>query len=337
LGYDKDNIIWFYREGKLSEEEHLETFLAELSNMPGIVSASSIGHDLTGHNWGVYGFDWEGKDPNDNTTFENVAVNYDMMETLGFETVAGRTYSRNFSSEGAKIIFNEAAIEHMKLEDHIGKTFTFWGDNKQIIGVVKDFHFESLHEAVKPLFFRLNPHQTLSVVAKVTSGTEQKTIEQLEKFYKAYNPGFSLDYRFLDQQFQSLYIAEQRVATLSEYFAVLAIIISCLGLFGLAAFTAERRLKEIGIRKILGSSDFGIVRLLSADFTKMVLMAILIALPISYFITKNWLDDFAYRIELEWWFFVGAGFIALLIAWFTVGLQTVKAASVHPTQCLKDE
>jgi predicted lysophospholipase L1 biosynthesis ABC-type transport system permease subunit len=266
-----------------------------------------------------------------------VTANYELIETLAIEMAEGRPFSKAFSADSSGVIFNETAIATMGLQDPIGKVVNIWGEDKTIIGVVKDFHFESLHEAVKPLFFRLNPHQTLSVVAKVTSGTEQKTIEQLEKFYKAYNPGFSLDYRFLDQQFQSLYIAEQRVATLSEYFAVLAIIISCLGLFGLAAFTAERRLKEIGIRKILGSSDFGIVRLLSADFTKMVLMAILIALPISYFITKNWLDDFAYRIELEWWFFVGAGFIALLIAWFTVGLQTVKAASVHPTQCLKDE
>jgi len=127
------------------------------------------------------------------------------------------------------------------------------------------------------------------------------------------------------------------VSTLSRYFAGLAIVISCLGLFGLAAFTAQRRLKEIGIRKILGSSDLGIVRLLSGDFTRTVLTAIVIALPVSYFMTRKWLDEFAYRIDLEWWFFAGSGVLALLIAWFTVGLQTIRAARVNPTKCIKDE
>ena len=337
LGYNKDNIILFDREGKAKGEDQLETFLSELRNISGIVNASSIGHDLTGHNWGVYGFEWEGKDPDDNTEFEHMVVYYDMMETLGIEMKEGRTFSRDFSLEASKIILNESAIEHMGIKDPIGKPFKFWGQDMQIIGVAKDFHFESLHENIKPLIFRLWPERTNRFMAKIEAGKEKETIDRLQAFYNAYNPGFTLDYRFLDQEYQAQYVAEQRVSTLSKYFAGLAILISCLGLFGLAAFTAERRLKEIGIRKILGSSDFGIVRLLSADFTKMVLIAILIALPVSYLLAKNWLEGFAYRIDLHWWFFIGAGFIALLIAWFTVGLQTVKAARVNPTQCLKDE
>ena len=174
-------------------------------------------------------------------------------------------------------------------------------------------------------------------MAKIEAGREREAIEQLQAFYQIYNPGFTLDYQFLDQDYQVLYAAEQRVSTLSKYFAGIAIIISCLGLFGLAAFTAERRLKEIGIRKILGSSDFGIVYLLSSDFTRMVLVAIFIALPISYLVAQRWLQDFAFSIELEWWYFAGAGLVALLIAWFTVGLQTIKAARVNPVQCLKNE
>ena len=134
-----------------------------------------------------------------------------------------------------------------------------------------------------------------------------------------------------------MYAAEQRVATLSKYFAGIAVVISCLGLFGLAAFTTERRLKEIGIRKILGSSNFQIIRLLSVDFTRMVLVAIILALPVSYYFTKNWIESFAYRINLEWWFFAGAGVLALLIVWLTVGMQTFKAARVNPTECLRDE
>ncbi len=143
--------------------------------------------------------------------------------------------------------------------------------------------------------------------------------------------------RFIDDDYQALYTSEQRVSTLSKYFAGLAILISCLGLFGLAAFTAQRRIKEIGIRKILGSSDFGIVRLLSSDFTRTIFMAIMIALPLSYFITRKWLSGFAYRIDLEWWFFAGSGCLALVIALFTVALQTVRASRVNPTECLKQE
>ena len=152
-----------------------------------------------------------------------------------------------------------------------------------------------------------------------------------------YNDGLPFEYSFLDEEYQAQYASEQRISTLSRYFAGLAIIISCLGLFGLAAFTAQRRLKEIGIRKILGATDFGIVRLLSGDFTKIVVIAIVIALPVSYLIARNWLNEFAFRIDLEWWYFITAGLAALLIAWFTVGLQTVRAARVNPVECLKEE
>ena len=174
-------------------------------------------------------------------------------------------------------------------------------------------------------------------MARIEGGREAETLERLNKFYKSYNPGFPLEYKFLDEDYQSQYVSEQRVSTLSRYFAGLAIVISCLGLFGLAAFTAQRRLKEIGIRKILGSSRLRDRASSLGGFYQIVLLAIAIALPVSYFIARKWLDEFAYRIDLEWWFFVGSGVLALLIAWFTVGLQTIRAARVNPTQCIKDE
>jgi ABC-type antimicrobial peptide transport system permease subunit len=206
----------------------------------------------------------------------------------------------------------------------------------QIVGVTKDFHFDSFRETVKPAFFWMAPYAG-NIMIKIEAGKEQEVIAQLQNFYQDFNPGFPLEFRFLDADYQSLYAAEQRVSTLSKYFAGLAIIISCLGLFGLASFTAERRMKEIGIRKVLGSSDFAIVQLLTSDYTKMVITAIIIALPISYFIAKSWLSNFAFKIELEWWFFIGAGLSALLIAWFTVGLLTVKASRINPTECLRSE
>ena len=166
---------------------------------------------------------------------------------------------------------------------------------------------------------------------------EQQAIERIGDLYREFNQGFPFDYKFIDQDFQELYIAEKRVASLSRYFAGIAIVISCLGLFGLAAFTAERRTKEIGIRKILGSSVWGIIYLLSGDFTKMVITSIIIALPTSYFLAKSWLEGFAYRIDLELWFFIAAGLVALFIAWFTISIQTGKAARINPAECLKDE
>jgi hypothetical protein len=333
LGYDKDNILMFGAEGQVDKNK--ETFIAEIQKIPGVIKASSSGHDMTGHNGGTYGIEWPGKNQEDRTEFENIPAYYDLIEMLGIELKEGRTFSRDFA-DSTSIIFNEAAIDFMGMTDPVGKTVKLWGREMQIVGVTKDFHFESLHDQVKPAFFWLAPYGS-NIMVKVEAGREQEVIAELEKFYTEFNPGFPFAYHFLDEDYQALYVAEQRVSVLSKYFAGLAILISCLGLFGLASFTAERRIKEIGIRKVLGSSDFAIVRLLSADFTRMVLMAIVIALPVSYFVTQKWLDNFVFKIELEWWFFAGAGISALLIAWFTVGMLTVKASRVNPTECLRSE
>ena len=335
LGYNKDNVLIFEWFGE--KEGNLDVFLTEIRKVPGVINASSTAHSMTGHQMSTYRVQWPGRDPNDKTEFEFVFINYGMLEVLGIEMKEGRSFSEVFGTDTAKVILNEAAIDFIGLSDPISKVIEVWGEDREIIGVAKNFHFESLHEKIKPLFFVVAPDRTWDIAAKLEASKERETIEQLQQLSQTFYPGFSFDYWFLDQNYQALYAAEQRVSTLSKYFAALAILISCLGLFGLAAFTAERRLKEIGIRKILGASDFGIVRLLSGDFTKMVLVAIVIALPVSYFIAKNWLEGFAYRIDLEWWFFIGAGLVALLIAWFTVGLQTVKAARVNPAECLKDE
>lgn len=336
LGYDKENIIHFKPESNVGK--NLETFLTEVKKVPGVVNASSIARSIVGAQSSTVGyFNWEGKDPDAIIPLEIVNSNYDLIETLGIEMKEGRSFSREFTADTSSVIFNEAAIEVMGLKDPIGKIFNLWGKDLKIVGVAKNFHFESLHEKVKPLFFRLVPGEAERIMVKLSAGKVRETLEKLEEFYKVFNPGFAFDYKFLDQEYQAQYNAEKRVATLSKYFAGLAVLISCLGLFGLASFTAERRQKEIGIRKVLGSSVFGIVYLLSTEFTKIVFIAILIALPASYFLTKHWLDNFAFKIALEWWYFIGAGAIALFIAWLTVGTQAIKAARVNPAKCLKDE
>ena len=334
LGFDHDNVISFTSEGKLKNNP--ETFLSEIKKIPGVKNASYMDGDLISLHNGTTALNWEGKRPDQVVDFEMLRSGYDLIKTLGIKLKEGRSFSRDFSSEDSKVIFNEAAIESMGLKNPIGKTVTVWGQEKQIIGVVKDFNFESLYNKVHPFFFMFSD-QANNILVKIRAGEEKETLTQLGKAYRQYNLGIPFDFHFLDESYQKLYASENRVATLSRYFAGFTILISCLGLFGLAAYSAERRTKEIGIRKILGAGEFGIIRLLSIDFTKMVFVAVMIALPISFYLTRNWLDNFAYKIDLQWWYFIAAGSLALVVAWFTVGLQTVKAARINPVESLKDE
>jgi len=335
LGYDKDNIIYFSIEGKVDSNK--ETFLNELRQIPGVVKAGAIGHSLLGRNSNTSGLDWDGKNPDDKILFENIRVGYDMIETLGMQMKEGRTFSRDFATDSSAIILNEAAIRIMNYDNPVGRTMKLWGDEVHIIGVVKDFHFQSLHEVVNPVFFILQPKYTWYMMARIAKGQEKETLDRLQKFYTEYNPGFTFDYEFLDKSYEKLYAAEMRVSSLSQYFAGFAILISCLGLFGLAAFTAQRRLKEIGIRKAMGSSVSSIVLLLSKDFTILVGLSILIALPAAFFLINMWLDTFAFHIQLTWLYFIASGLVALVISWLTISIQSYKAARVNPTRCLRSE
>ncbi len=337
LGYNKEQIIHFDREGKTMDNDHMDTFLSELKNIPGVVSASSSRNKMTNQGWGVGGFHWEGKDPNDHTQFQNMIAYYDLLEMLDIELVEGRTFSKDFASEDTKVILNEAAIAHMQLKDPVGKTINFRGMDREIIAVAKDFHFESLHEDIKPMIINLWPDRISKFMIKIAAGREKETLASLADFYQGYNPGFLFDYKFLDENYQELYQSEQRVSTLSQYFAALAIIISCLGLFGLVSFTAERRKKEIGIRKVLGGSSAHISFLLSSEFVKLVLVAIFVGLPISHLLTHNWLSGFAYNTGSNLWYFVAAGALVLVVTVFTVSTQTVLAANRNPILALKEE
>ncbi|WP_316791031.1 ABC transporter permease [Pedobacter frigoris] len=335
-GYKKDNVLYFEAEGKF--KNNVDFALKGIREIPGVLNASSIDRELLGDLSYTFGdFSWEGRDPKEVIKFQRANVNTGLIETLGIEMAAGRSFSSQFGSDTSKIIINQAGIKVMRLKDPVGKVFNLWGKELQIIGVIKDFHFESMHEPVKPMFLRYIPEGTNRIMVKVSTGKVKEVITELKRFNATYNPGFNFDFKFLDHDFQALYAAENKVGVLSRYFAVLAILISCLGLFGLATFTAERRLKEIGIRKVLGASQFSVVYILSKDFTKPVIIAILIALPLSYIMTKYWLDSFAYRIDLQLWYFAGAGLLALIISLLTVSMQAVKAANIDPVQCLKAE
>jgi putative ABC transport system permease protein len=337
LGFNRDNVVHF--QFNESEAVSQDVFIAEAKKIPNVINASSMEggffNDINDTNGS---FEWEGKDPNFDPVIHYARINYDLMEMVDVEMVAGRSFDKKFNNEHQKIIFNEAGIKLLGLKNPVGKTFNLWGDDFEIIGVAKDFHFESLYKNIQPFFFRLiHKNNADKIMVKIKGGEEQAALVALENLYKKNHPNLPFEYQFLDSDYQELYESEKRVSTLSKYFAGFGIMISCLGLFGLAAFTAQRRIKEISIRKVLGANPFSIIRLLTLDFTKMVLVAIFIGIPISYFIAKNWLDNFAFSIDLSIWFFVMAGLLTLAIAWVTVSLQTMKAALTNPVDSLKNE
>ncbi|HKI45743.1 MAG TPA: FtsX-like permease family protein, partial [Balneolales bacterium] len=335
-GFTKQHIISFDAEGKVAEKK--ETFLSEIRNIRGVVAASSIGEPgIIGDGNTVNDLQWKGKAPDMKIPFARRPVDFGLLKMLDIKMESGRDFSRQFGSDSTKIIFNEAAIKAMGLKDPIGKTIQLEGHNRQIIGVVRNFHFESLYNKVNPLFFILKPDETQKIMVKLEPGTEQATINRLHNFYQKFNTGFTFDYSFLNQQYQAQYNAVQRVSVLSLYFAMIAILISCLGLFGLVAFTAERRQKEIGIRKVLGSSVIGIVSLLSKDFLKLVGIGFLIAIPIAWYAMHSWLQNFAYHIDIGIGTFVLAGVVAMTIALATVSWQSIRAALMNPVESLRNE
>lgn len=344
LGYERDNILCFQWKGELynlwnglqegKSNQKFETFLSGVKNLPGVMNATNMSGSILNEIHGQSGISWSGQETDRDYIFQSPIVGFDFIETLGIEIKAGRSFSKEHHDDYSKIILNEAAVKLMGLSDPVGKTVDMNGGS-EVIGVVGNFHYGSLHHAVEPLILRCATGR--NVLIKIKAGTEQNTIENLKKYYHEFLPDYAFEFSFMDADYQALYQSESKVAALSQYFSAMAIIISCLGLFGLAAFTAERRMKEIGIRKILGSSSAGIIRMLAGDFTKPVLVSIALSLPISYFVARMWLSSFAYRIELSWWLFAVAGLLALFITCFTVAIQTIKAAHVNPVECLKDE
>ncbi|WP_228450668.1 ABC transporter permease [Chryseolinea soli] len=336
LGFDQERLLYFQMEGAIAE--HPDAFLTELKNVPGVAQASSMQQTILMESFfPTPGLRWEGKNEDDKIGFAQLPVNYDLLETLGITLAEGRSFSRSFPADTAAIILNQTAIDLMELKNPVGKTVTLWGAPVQIIGVAKDFHFQSYREKVKPFIFRLAPKETMLVMVRLEAGNASETVSRIHALHKTFNPGFTWEYAFLNDAVQAQYASEKQVASLSRYFAGLAVLISCLGLFALAAFTAERRRSEIGIRKVLGATETAIVYLLSAEFTKIVIVAIAIALPISYLLLQQWLDHFAYRISLDAVYFIFGGGLALGLAWFTVGLQTFKAARMNPVKNLRSE
>ncbi|HZG26581.1 MAG TPA: FtsX-like permease family protein, partial [Chitinophagaceae bacterium] len=347
LGYNRENILQFEMDIKSENdkeffaeggkmEQQIEAFVNEVRTIPGVISAANFEHDLTGRHGTFRGIDWNEGNDDEQMNFSNMQNGYGFIETLGIQLAEGRSFSTKMSNERFKVILNEEAVKKMGLIDPVGKTIKVQGEEKQIIGVAKNFNFESLYDAVKPCIIQLEGRGS-RIMAKIKSGSEKQAISQLGKLYQKHNHGLPFEYTFLDEKYQSLYESEQRVAQLSKYFGGLAILVSCLGLFGLAAFTSERRFKEIGLRKVLGASNFQIVILLTKEFILLVVIAILIGLPVAIWATNTWMQDFAYKAEIQWWIYALAAAAAIFIAVVTVSFQAVKAAIGNPVTSLRTE
>ncbi len=335
LGYERANVLKFSNDG--IEETAYKGFLSRLESIPGVTSTSSIYHNLTGDHGKTQSVSWPGKTSDQKITFINLEMSPGYLKTMGMQLIKGRAFDRNRSNEEGKIILNETAIKKMELADPVGKKMVLWGaEEKEIIGVVADFHAESLYETILPTFIQAYPMNDHTIV-KIQPGKTLQTLGQIEKGFEEFSNGLPFEFSFLEDQYQGMYESERRVADLAKYFTVIAVIISCLGLLGLTAFTAEKRGKEIGIRKVLGAGIWRIVTMLSFDFTKMVLLALLIGLPVSYILAMNWLSDFKFRIGLEPWYFLISAFIILGISLLTVGFQTLKTSYTNPIDSLRNE
>ncbi|PWT78781.1 MAG: cell division protein FtsX [Bacteroidetes bacterium] len=341
LGFNRDQVLIINDAYVL--KDNLNAFKNEVMQMNGVTNAtvSSFLPVNSSSRTDNSFFKDPTMDIKEGFDMQSWQVDYDYVKTMGMSIIKGRNFSKEFGSDSSAIIINETAAQLMGFTDPIGKKI-YEPDPKNkpiartIIGVVKNFNFETLRENIGPLSMNLDNSPGYTSF-KVHTSNVSNLITQIETKWKAMAPGMPFSYRFLDDSFNEMYGAERRVGKIALIFSILAILIACLGLFGLATFIAEQRTKEIGIRKVLGASVQGIVQLLSRDFLKLVTVAFIIAAPISWWAMSKWLNDFAFRIHIGWWIFALAGLLALFIALVTVSFQAIKAAVSNPVKSLRTE
>ena len=337
LGYDRDNVLHFHAEGDVAKSK--PSFLAAARQLPGVIGASSMDGNMTGmYSQGGGGISWPGKTPGHDIEFEGLDMDFGMIEMLGLQMKEGRAFSPQFPTDTTGIIFSETAVKAMNLKNPVGQIVDTWRhQRKTIIGVVKDFQFHSMYKGIGPFFFRWQGKENSDIYVKIKAGAQSETLARLGHLYQQYNRGLPFEYVFLDDDYQALYASEQRVSVLSRYFAGIAILISCLGLFGLAAYTAQRRQKEMNIRKIVGARASTIVLLLSKDFFGLISVALLIGFPLAAWIMHRWLDNFAYRVTLGTGVFITAALSVTVVTGLTISFQAIKAATANPVKVLRSE
>lgn len=311
-------------------------FKQALSGQSSILGISTSTDTPVNIQTGTASVDWDGKEEDRTLIMVQMGIDKDFIENFGIKLLSGRNFSGS-KSDSAYFILNETAVKETGLKDPVGKRFKHEGTEGTIIGIVKDFNMTSIREPVWPLVLFSKPESNFMVNIRTTGELAPDALAAAEKLWKQYLPAYPFEYTFLDANYNDLYRTEQQTGQLFNFFAGVAIVISCLGLLGLASFTTEQRTKEIGIRKVLGATVLNITTLLSKDFMKLVIIAIVIATPVAWFLMEEWLKDFAYKINIQWWMFLLGGLLAIITALITISFQSVKAALANPVKSIKSE
>jgi hypothetical protein len=323
-------------EGDLFEK--YEIFKARLESNPNIESVTRSTHSLMGRNSNTGDVNWEGKDPAFTALFERILVDYDFLETMGMKLIEGEGFSRQKGSDSTQsILINRRALELITQNDPELRTISIGDDTRQITGVVENFHFQSFHQSMEPAFILLDPSFSSNSFIRVKPGQMEATLDFIQTVCEELNPMFPFSYQFMDENYARLYQDDVRLRDLAQYFSILTILISCLGLMGLSAHIAEQKTKEIGVRKVLGASTLSILKVINIEFIQIVAISIIIGSGFAYWFMSDWLEGYAYRIDFEWWFIPLAAATILGIALVTVTLQSLKAASSNPVNAIKAE
>jgi putative ABC transport system permease protein len=337
LGYNRNGLVLLPMM-TADIHKHFDVVKNELIENGAIVSMAESGSPTTAV-WGTNsGFDWKGKDPNLSVEFPNTDVSYDFGKTVGWQFIDGRDFSREYVSDTTSFVANESAVKFMHLKNPVGEIVKWDGVPFKIVGVIKDMIVESPYEPVRPSLYHMSFYPSDIVIAKINPhASTNDALSKIESVFKKYNPSQPFDYKFVDEDYAKKFGNEQRIGKLASVFAALAIFISCLGLFGMSSFVAEQRIKEIGIRKVLGASVFDLWQLLSKDFVVLITISLLTAMPIAYYFMHNWLENYQYRTEISWWIFAASATGAFVITILTVSFQAIKAAVANPVKSLRTE
>jgi len=336
LGLNKDQVVWFYSEGSMIND--LKPFRNALSGMPGVEAISDADQLPIQVGSNFSGVGWKGKSPTEDILFDNLLAGYDLQKTMQLEMVEGRTFSPAFATDTNGIVINETAAKVMSLKPpYVGQLLTVDDQQLPIIGVTKDFSSSHLEKKVAPMSIRYRSAKNKFVLVRIKPDQVETAISNIEKVFKQFNPQYPFEIKYMDASFADMYKSEQVIGRLSAAFTALAIFIACLGLFGLATFTAQQRTKEIGIRKVLGASIMQILTLLSKDFLRLVLIAVGIAMPLAAYFMDGWLNKFAYHVDIAWWVYVATGVNAIVLAMLTVSYQSIRTARMNPVKSLRSE
>lgn len=336
LGFDKEHIIYLPLAGDLYNK--LDAYQGELGKLPYVASSVPVNQLPMDLNSTSGDLSWEGKPADLQTEVVATATGYGFAQTLGIKMIDGRDFSKEYPADTSSYVINEAAAKMMNMQqDAVGRQVKFWNGPGKIIGVMKDFHIASLHTPIKPLILCLMPGNTSYLMVRLRPGQTQEAIAAISALTRDFNPAYPVEYHFADETFEQMYRSEMQVNALVKYFGVLAVVISCLGLFGMISFTAERRTREIGIRKVLGSSVASIIALLSLESLRTIFIAMAIAFPLAYWAVNEWLNSFAYSTAPGIQLFVIAAAGMLLLSGITISFQVIKAAMANPAKSLRAE